>query len=66
VPSAFVAMARFPTTANGKLDPAALPPPGPVTRPDRVPASGPVETLIADVWLLVLDVAAVGADDNFF
>jgi amino acid adenylation domain-containing protein len=66
LPAAFVAMDRFPTTPNGKLDRAALPPPGgPTPNAAELPL-GPVETLIADVWARVLQGRQIGAGDNFF
>jgi amino acid adenylation domain-containing protein len=71
VPSAFVALERFPTTPNGKLDRAALPAPAaPAEDPRRQPAgdepAGRVEELIARVWSHVLGTPRISADDNFF
>ncbi|GHD51128.1 hypothetical protein GCM10010335_62390 [Streptomyces galbus] len=69
VPSALVAVDRFPTTANGKLDRAALPLPEP---PEESRASaadlpaGRAEELIARVWSSVLGVRTLTADSNFF
>ncbi|MFF5761310.1 amino acid adenylation domain-containing protein [Streptomyces tanashiensis] len=75
VPSAYVAVDRFPTTPSGKLDRSALP-----TRVDT-PAeeehraadgngtdglNGRAEELIARVWTQVLGAASIGPDDNFF
>jgi aryl carrier-like protein len=68
VPSAFVALASLPLTANGKLDRAALPDPS----ERRIeagrfvePADG-LEQTIAGVLRDVLRVDRVGAHDNFF
>ncbi|WP_330261289.1 non-ribosomal peptide synthetase [Streptomyces sp. NBC_00539] len=69
VPAAFVALDRFPTTTNGKLDRSALPAPGPA------PVGGPAaaadgmtrsQELIAGVWASVLGAPHIGPDDNFF
>ncbi|MGW7344867.1 non-ribosomal peptide synthetase [Streptomyces sp. NPDC054854] len=72
VPALFVALDRFPTTVNGKVDRAALPAPvtaGPVVpagedgAPDGLSAS---QQLIAKVWATVLGAPRIGPDDNFF
>ncbi|OBQ53053.1 thioester reductase [Streptomyces sp. H-KF8] len=70
VPSALVGLNRFPTTANGKLDRAALPLPQPPEETAgaagaRLP-TGRAEELIARVWSTVLGVRTLTADDNFF
>ncbi len=69
VPARYVSMAEFPLTANGKLDRSAFPDPvrGRSGVPDHfvAPAPGPQRTL-AEIWGAVLDVARVGAHDNFF
>ncbi|MER6098503.1 amino acid adenylation domain-containing protein [Streptomyces sp. NPDC001728] len=71
VPSTFVAMDRFPTTQNGKLDRAALPAPTPGTAAPADAAamdelSGTVERLIGGVWATVLGASRIGPEDNFF
>ncbi|WP_103502143.1 MULTISPECIES: non-ribosomal peptide synthetase [unclassified Streptomyces] len=75
VPSAFVTVEAFPTTANGKLDRDALPEPA---APDGAAAEaaadgraddaprGRVEELIAGVWATVLGAPRIGREDNFF
>ena len=69
IPSDVVWLDRFPVTANGKLDRRALPEPGqrgaPATAEARAPRTE-IEQLIAAVWCEVLQIDAVGADDNFF
>ncbi|MFI5830200.1 amino acid adenylation domain-containing protein [Streptomyces sp. NPDC051578] len=69
LPAAFVALDRFPTTTNGKLDRAALPAPStdPVAAPSAA-AGGMTRSqeLIAGVWASVLGASHIGPDDNFF
>ncbi|MGH8782250.1 amino acid adenylation domain-containing protein, partial [Paraburkholderia sp.] len=69
VPSAFVALERFPLTPNGKLDRRALPAPETVstTAPGAAvaPSTAAEETLLA-VWRSVLRRDDIGVTDNFF
>ncbi|MFI7079539.1 amino acid adenylation domain-containing protein [Micromonospora sp. NPDC049903] len=67
VPSRWVCLDRLPLQEHGKVDRRALPEPvddGPTG--ERETPTGPVETLVADVWRAVLGVAEVGATDDFF
>jgi amino acid adenylation domain-containing protein len=68
VPSAFVAMAAFPLTGNGKLDKAALPAPRrehrPVTSGDA--PRGDTECRVAAIWAKALAAERVGRLDDFF
>ncbi|MGR3907616.1 amino acid adenylation domain-containing protein [Burkholderia sp. SR8] len=68
VPAQFVALARLPVTANGKIDRAALRElaVAPVTVAAGDAPQGPVETALAEVWQAVLKAPHVGRDDNFF
>jgi amino acid adenylation domain-containing protein len=68
VPSAFVTLAALPTTAHGKLDRAALPPPSPAhsRRADILPPRNPREQQIAAIWEDLFGVAPIGANDDFF
>ncbi|MGV9317177.1 AMP-binding protein, partial [Streptomyces sp. NPDC003691] len=71
VPAVLVAVERFPTTVNGKLDRAALPePPAGPPAAAAAPAAGAgltrSERLIGEVWTTVLRASSVGPDDNFF
>ncbi|WKE67710.1 non-ribosomal peptide synthetase [Streptomyces sp. WP-1] len=69
VPSAFVALERFPLTENGKTDRAALPAPAPDTeerdRPEYVAPRTPTEEALADIWEETLG-TSVGAEDDYF
>ena len=69
VPSAFVELAAFPRTPNGKLDAAALPAPE-SARPELDSAycepRTAVERALADIWARVLGIGQVGVHDNFF
>ncbi|MEV4050454.1 amino acid adenylation domain-containing protein [Amycolatopsis sp. NPDC049688] len=64
VPAAIVPLAAFPVTPNGKVDRAALPVPGFAAR-GRAPET-PLEKALCEIFAEVLDVAAVGADDDLF
>ncbi|MFE9614016.1 amino acid adenylation domain-containing protein [Streptomyces sp. NPDC006012] len=68
VPAAFVALAEFPLTVNGKLDRRGLPGPDAAVYASHryEEPSGPLETLLAGVWSQVLGVDRVGRHDNFF
>jgi amino acid adenylation domain-containing protein len=69
VPSAFVNLASFPLTPNGKIDRAALPEP---PRPRRLlptppePPRNADEEKVAKIWREVLDLDEVGVEDDFF
>ncbi|MFE9999764.1 amino acid adenylation domain-containing protein [Streptomyces avermitilis] len=72
IPSAIVPVHRIPTTAAGKADRAALPPPADHgldperERPDHVPPQSATEIMLAEVWSDVLGVRPIGATDDFF
>ena len=68
VPSAFVALDRFPLTPNGKLDRRALPAPdtGSQLRRHYEAPQGKVEEALAGIWQALLRVERVGRNDNFF
>jgi amino acid adenylation domain-containing protein len=69
VPSSFVTLASFPTSANGKLDRQALPAPD-GARPDLARSYAapetPVQEELASIWREVLGLDRVGIDDDFF
>jgi amino acid adenylation domain-containing protein len=68
VPSTIAVLPALPLSANGKVDRAALPAPGPDRTPDETfvaPRTG-TERQIAAVWQDVLQVEQVGLNDNFF
>lgn len=69
VPARFVRLDTLPRTAIGKVNRAALPPPGTARPALGTPFVAPrndLEEQIADLWAELLDVDAVGIDDNFF
>ncbi|MFJ6381175.1 non-ribosomal peptide synthase/polyketide synthase [Kitasatospora sp. NPDC092039] len=67
VPAAFAVLERFPLTASGKTDRAALPAPGPgeAEPAGRVEPRTPTEEAVAEIWAAALH-TAVGATDDFF
>ncbi|QXH58577.1 non-ribosomal peptide synthetase [Pseudomonas maumuensis] len=68
LPAAYVAMAAWPLTANGKLDRRALPAPGSeasVRRPHE-PPQGELEQRLAALWAELLEVEQIGRHDHFF
>ncbi|NJO27407.1 MAG: amino acid adenylation domain-containing protein [Richelia sp. SL_2_1] len=68
VPAAFVILEALPLTPNGKVDRKALPIPEltQVSSSNIVPASTPIENLLAGIWAEVLSIEKVGIDNNFF
>jgi amino acid adenylation domain-containing protein len=68
IPSAFVFLELLPRGANGKVDRRALPAPArrppATTRDDR--SGRPLERFLAGLWRQVLDLRAVGDEDDFF
>ncbi|PHM60991.1 Amino acid adenylation [Xenorhabdus ishibashii] len=68
VPSAFVILASFPLTPNGKLDRQALPAPdlsAVVARRYEAPV-GETEIALAQIWQKLLSLKQVGRHDHFF
>lgn len=69
VPSAFVFLDALPLLPNGKVDRLALPVPpaaGPSGGAPFVAPRTPLESEIAAIWMEVLGIERVGADDDFF
>jgi hypothetical protein len=67
-PSAFVSIPALPLTVNGKADRTALP--TPPTRHghegDGVPTHTSVQSRVAAIWADIVNVLAVGLDEDFF
>lgn len=68
LPSEWVRLSALPLTAHGKLDRSALPLPEKAgfTAVSTQPPHTASEQLLAQHWQIVLDVADVGRQDNFF
>jgi amino acid adenylation domain-containing protein len=69
VPSAFVALAEFPRTPNGKIDRARLPAPvadHAATVREHVPPSDELETKLVRLWEEILLLRQPSLRDNFF
>jgi len=69
VPAAFVAVASWPLTANGKIDRTRLPAPDRLGYDSASPFAAPqgeTEETIARVWTEVLGRASISAQDDFF
>ena len=69
VPAAFVVLERLPTTASGKVDRGALPPPETVRTELDESFEAPRTTneeILAEIWSEVLGVEGIGARDNYF
>jgi len=69
VPSAFVFLAGFPLTVNGKLDRDALPAPGserPHLASEYVAPQSEMEKTLADLFKVALRQDQVSVNDNFF
>jgi amino acid adenylation domain-containing protein len=66
LPAAIVVLRSFPTTANGKVDLAALPDPDQTQQRAVVAPQTTVEKELAGIWLELLNMSNVSVHDNFF
>ncbi|HEV7920011.1 MAG TPA: amino acid adenylation domain-containing protein [Thermoanaerobaculia bacterium] len=66
VPSAFVLLAAFPLTRNGKIDRKALPEPDWQLTSAYVAPRNETEAKLAAIWAQLLKLERVGTHDNFF
>ena len=69
IPSAFVFLAKFPLTPNGKIDRRALPTPEQI-RPEPeetfIAPRNELEQQLTKVWEAILGIKSIGVTDNFF
>ncbi|PSB57478.1 hybrid non-ribosomal peptide synthetase/type I polyketide synthase, partial [Chamaesiphon polymorphus] len=68
IPNAWIFLAEFPLTPNGKVDRRALPAPTGSSDPTfiYVAPRNPTEEVLAQIWVELLPVDRVGIRDNFF
>ncbi len=66
IPTYLVTVAELPLTAHGKINKAALPPPGPGGAITRVPPRTLIEAVLTDLFATVLGAEQIGATDSFF
>ncbi|MET0399319.1 MAG: non-ribosomal peptide synthase/polyketide synthase [Longimicrobiaceae bacterium] len=66
VPAAVVVLDSLPLTPSGKLDRRALPAPDAASVGAYVAPRTPAEEVLAGIWVEVLRVERVGAEDDFF
>lgn len=66
IPSAFVVLDAFPTTARGKLDRAALPAPDRTEREAVKLPRTETERAVARIWSECMGLDVIGIEDDFF
>jgi len=66
VPRHYLALERFPLTANGKIDRARLPPPSSLERAVVRAPERAVERELGALWCTLLGIDALNVDDDFF
>lgn len=69
IPAVFAELEAMPLAPNGKLNRRALPAPEQIqsgSEPVYEAPRTPLEKLLADIWMEVLDVEKVGINDDFF
>ncbi|MDK1290423.1 non-ribosomal peptide synthetase [Pseudoalteromonas umbrosa] len=69
IPSAWLALEKFPLTANGKIDKKQLPEPNMAElQGDFIAPSNDVEQILVDIWaaLLKIDAQALSVQSSFF
>ncbi|MFE2290347.1 amino acid adenylation domain-containing protein [Streptomyces sp. NPDC059452] len=67
IPTAYLTLPALPLTPNGKLDRNALPTPDPATHSaGLLPPRNPLEQALCEIFAEVLELPAVGIDDDFF
>jgi amino acid adenylation domain-containing protein len=69
VPAAFVPLAEFPRTPNGKIDRRALPAPAntrPLLPTPYIPPQSEMHKKLVTLWEEILAIQGIGIHDNFF
>ncbi len=66
VPTAYKQLASIPVSPNGKTDLKVLPEPDLMARQDYVAPSNDIEKSFCEIFAQVLDIADIGAEDDFF
>lgn len=66
IPSAFVTLAHWPLSANGKIDRKQLPLPSSQHALEFIAPRNETESLLVEIWQTLLKVEKIGIHDNFF
>ena len=68
IPGHIMVLPEFPLSIHGKIDTARLPQPGSVSRPADPSRTLTTftEGLLCEIWVAILGVEYIGADENFF
>ncbi|MBC9934890.1 non-ribosomal peptide synthetase [Chitinophaga qingshengii] len=66
LPAQFILLDTLPLTSNGKINKAALPPPGTLQTANYQAARNETEQMLVNIWEQVLGISPVSIFDNFF
>ncbi|MDQ0175265.1 non-ribosomal peptide synthetase [Bacillus chungangensis] len=66
IPAYFILLEQMPLTPNGKIDKKALPKPNLQSEVEYIAPRNDIEEKLVELWREVLEVEAIGINDNFF